>query len=154
MEKDATYTVNRQELIKMARESCEGNLRSSGNGRFTYGLSRKEEKEAKANRKANTSKKGAMANEIAGNRKVSSTSNTSALSNRQFSLKLLLIRTICASVVVLTVIIIDKFKISYESFDSNYIVKNIESNRVFDKAEEFFTTIQEGKIVDVFNGLD
>lgn len=145
MEKDTTYTVNRQELIRLARESCEGNLKSSGNGRFSQGLSKKgasSKKEATAKiPKATTAK----------------TVKVKAVSNqekKQIAIKSMLIRTICASAVFLAIVIIDKFNFTYKTFDKNMVKQVVQSNRVYDKAEKFFATLDSEKIVDVFNRLD
>ena len=145
MEKDTTYTVNRQELIRMARESCEGNLKSSGNGRFSQGLSMK----------GASKKKAAIANSPKANSlRVGNTTTMSALEKKQLAIKFMLIRTICASVIFLAIVAIDKFDFTYETFNSDMIIESVKSNHMYDKAEKIFTTLQDEKIVDVFNGLD
>lgn len=145
MEKDSTYTVNRQELIRIARESCEGNLKASGNGRFSQGLSMKGTTKQKATI-ANAPKASAV--------KASKASVTSAQERKQTTIKFMLIRTICASVIFLAIVVIDKFNFTYETFNSDMIIESVQSNRVYEKAEKFFATLQDEKIVDVFNGLD
>lgn len=145
MEKDTTYTVNRQELIRIARESCEGNLKPSGNGGFLQGLSMK----------GATKKKSAIAKAP----KVSlvKSRNASAISaqeRQQTTIKFMLIRTICASVIFLAIVVIDKFNFTYETFNSDMIIESVQSNHVYEEAEKFFATLQDEKIVDVFNGLD
>ena len=145
MEKDTTYTVNRQELIRMARESCEGNLKSSGNGRFSQGLSMK----------GTSKKKAAIAKSPKANSlRIGNTTTMSALEKKQLAIKLMLIRTICASVIFLAIVAIDKFDFTYETFNSDMIIESVKSNHMYDKAEKIFTTLQDEKIVDVFNGLD
>lgn len=145
MEKDTTYTVNRQELIRMARESCEGNLKSSGNGRFSQGLSMKG-----ASKKKAAIAKSPKANSL----RVGNTTTMSALEKKQLAIKFMLIRTICASVIFLAIVAIDKFDFTYETFNSDMIIESVKSNHMYDKAEKIFTTLQDEKIVDVFNGLD
>lgn len=146
MEKDTTYTVNRQELIRMARESCEGNLKSTGNGRFTYGLS-------KNSSKGMTKAKGK--NSVAVAKKSSSkVVPLSEQEKRQMSIKFMLIRTICASVIFLAIVVVDKMDITYETFNSDLIMQTVESNKVYDVAEKFFASLKNEEIVDVFNGLD
>ena len=145
MEKDTTYTVNRQELIRMARESCEGNLKSSGNGRFSQGLSMKG-----VNKKKAAIAKSPKANSL----RVSNATNVSALEKKQLAIKFMLIRTICASVIFLAIVAIDKLDFSYETFNSDMIIESVKSNHMYDIAENIFTRLQEEKIVDVFNGLD
>lgn len=145
MEKDTTYTVNRQELIRIARESCEGNLKSSGNGRFSQGLSMK----------GTTKQKAAIAKAPkASSVKASKASAMSAQERKQTTIKFILIRTICASVIFLAIVVIDKFNFTYETFNSDMIIESVQSNHVYEKAEKFFATLQDEKIVDVFNGLD
>ena len=145
MEKDTTYTVNRQELIRIARESCEGNLKSSGNGRFSQGLSMK----------GATKQKAAIAKAPkASSVKTSKASAMSAQERKQTTIKYILIRTICASVIFLAIVVIDKFNFTYETFNSDMIIESVQSNHVYEKAEKFFATLQDEKIVDVFNGLD
>ena len=87
MEKDTTYTVNRQELIRMARESCEGNLKSSGNGRFTYGLSK--------NTSKNPTKTKVKNNVVASKKTASKEVSLTEQEKKQMSIKLTLIRQIC-----------------------------------------------------------
>ena len=145
MEKDTTYTVNRQELIRMARESCEGNLKSSGNGRFSQGLSMKG-----ASKKKAAIAKSPKANSL----RIGNTTTMSALEKKQLAIKFMLIRTICASVIFLAIVAIDKFDFTYETFNSDMIIESVKSNHMYDKAEKIFTTLQDEKIVDVFNGLD
>lgn len=145
MEKDTTYTVNRQELIRIARESCEGNLKSSGNGRFSQGLSMK----GATKQKAATSKAPKTSSV-----KASKASAMSAQERKQTTIKYILIRTICTSVIFLAIVVIDKFNFTYETFNSDMIIESVQSNHVYEKAEKFFATLQDEKIVDVFNGLD
>ncbi|WP_073281585.1 hypothetical protein [Anaerosporobacter mobilis] len=145
MEKDTTYTVNRQELIRIARESCEGNLKSSGNGRFSQGFSMKgatKTKTAIAKAPKVTTAKASRAVTI------------SAQEKKQTAIKFMLIRTICASAIFLTIVVIDKFNFTYETFNSDRIIESVQSNHMYEKAEKFFATLQDEKIVDVFNGLD
>lgn len=145
MEKDTTYTVNRQELIRIARESCEGNLKSSGNGRFSQGLSMK----------GATKKKAAIAKAPkVGSVKSGNASAISTQERKQTTIKFMLIRTICASVIFLAIVVIDKFNLTYETFNSDMIIETVQSNHVYEEAEKFFATLQDEKIVDVFNGLD
>lgn len=145
MEKDTTYTVNRQELIRIARESCEGNLKSSGNGRFSQGLSMKGTTKQKA-----SITKAPKASSV----KASKASTMSVQERKQTTIKFMLIRTICASVIFLAIVVIDKFNFTYETFNSDMIIESVQSNHVYEKAEKFFATLQDEKIVDVFNGLD
>lgn len=129
----------------MARESCEGNLKSSGNGRFSQGLSMK----------GASKKKAAIANSPKANSlRVGNTTTMSALEKKQLAIKFMLIRTICASVIFLAIVAIDKFDFTYETFNSDMIIESVKSNHMYDKAEKIFTTLQDEKIVDVFNGLD
>ncbi|HAB61609.1 MAG TPA: hypothetical protein DCE48_13115 [Lachnospiraceae bacterium] len=145
MEKDTTYTVNRQELIRIARESCEGNLKSSGNGRFSQGLSMRGATKTKT-----TIAKAPKVTTTKASRAVT----MSAQEKKQTAIKFILIRTICASVIFLAIVVIDKVNFTYETFNSNRIIESVQSNRVYEKAEKFFATLQDEKIVDVFNGLD
>lgn len=145
MEKDTTYTVNRQELIRIARESCEGNLKSSGNGRFSQGLSMK----GATKKKAAIAKAPKAGSVKSGNALVMSTQE-----KKQTAIKFMLIRTICASVIFLAIVIIDKLNFTYETFNSDMIIESVQSNHVYEEAEKFFATLQDEKIVDVFNGLD
>lgn len=145
MEKDTTYTVNRQELIRMARESCEGNLKPSGNGRFTYGLSKSSKSmgKTKGQNKATISK-----------RVTSKTVSLSEQEKRQMSIKFMLIRTICASVIFLAIVVVDKMNVTYETFNSDLIMQTVESNKAYDQVEKFFASLKKEEIVDVFNRLD
>jgi C4-dicarboxylate transporter len=145
MEKDTTYTVNRQELIRLARESCEGNLKSSGNGRFSQGLLKKggvSKKEATAK-----TTKATMVKPVKGKA-------VSSQEKKQIAIKSMLVRTICASAIFLAIVIIDKFNFTYKTFDRNMLKQVVQNNRVYDYAEKFFATLDSEKIVDVFNRLD
>lgn len=137
MQKDTTYSINRNELIKMARESCEGNLKASGNGRFSYGITKKTNVNGKT-AKASTSKGYAI-------------STTEA--KKQMSFKLLLIRTICAAAIFLAIVLIDKLNFSYQTFNSDQIIDTVQSNVVAQEAEKLLSSISDGKIIEVFNGL-
>lgn len=151
MEKDTTYTVNRQELIRLARESCEGNLKSSGNGRFSQGLSKKG-----TNSRKETSQKKDSITRIP-KATISKKAKFNAVSEqdrKQIAIKSMLVRTICASAVFLAIVVIDKFNFTYETYNADTIKEVVQSNRVYDKAEKFFATLQDEKIVDVFNRLD
>lgn len=143
MEKDATYTVNRQELIRMARESCEGNLRPNGNGRFSQGLHKKE----------NVQKKSSVTGKM-GKVKTGDKIVMKEVDRKRMAIKFLLIRTICVSVVFLFIVVIDRFHISYESFQSETILQTVQSNQLYEQAQELFEGIQDEKIVNVFHGLD
>ncbi|WP_310603483.1 hypothetical protein [Anaerosporobacter sp.] len=147
MEKDATYTVNRQELIRMARESCEGNLKSSGNGRFSQGLSRK----------GMTSKRESVVKTPKAAKVKTKSVNTTAITEqekKQKAIKFMLIRTICASAIFLGIVVVDKMDLTYKTFGSDKIIESVQSNHVYEKAEKFFATLQDEKIINVFNGLD
>ncbi|WP_455716459.1 hypothetical protein [Anaerosporobacter sp.] len=145
MEKDTTYTVNRQELIRLARESCEGNLKSSGNGRFSQGLSKKG---------ANPKKESIAKVPKATTAKKTKVNVGSEQDKKQKAIKSILIRTICASAVFLVIVVFDKINFTYKTFGADMIKEVVQSNRVYDKAEKFFATLQDEKIVDVFNRLD
>ncbi|WP_167956600.1 hypothetical protein [Anaerosporobacter faecicola] len=143
MEKDATYTVNRQELIRMARESCEGNLRPNGNGRFSQGLCKKGTVQKKSRSTGNV-----------GKGKVGETTILQETDRKRMAIKFLLIRTICVSVVFLFIVVIDQFQIGYESFQSETILQTVQSNQLYEQAQELFEGIQDEKIVNVFHGLE
>ncbi len=151
MEKDTTYTVNRQELIRLARESCEGNLRPSGNGRFSQGLSKKGATIKKETGKKKDSITKLPRSTISKKTKVNGITEQD---RKQMAIKSMLIRTIFASAVFLAIVVIDKFNFTYKTYDADVVKEVVQSNRVYDKAEKFFATLQDEKIVDVFNGLD
>ena len=61
-------------------------------------------------------------------------------------MKNLLIRLICALVLFLAILMIDKFDVSIKSFNSGSIEQSITSNQGLEKAEDFFVSVYK-KIV-------
>lgn len=138
MEKDTTYTVNRQELIKMARESCEENLKAIGNGKFTYGMVKKQ-----------SDKGGVM------KKRTSSTTIAQAeLSRRQQSIRSILVRTSIACVLMLGVVVVDRCNLSYKNIDMETVKSTVESNAAYEQVENFFNTDTGKQILAVFNRRD
>ncbi len=124
MDNQEEYSVpSRAEFIKLARESCTKNLSSvNGNSKNQPSL---RYKEPNKNNELSLWKQELPA----------------------ISIKLFLIRTICAAMLFLTVLFIDKMDIKWKSLNSEFIQECISSNQVIENAEEVVASFFE-KYVD------
>ena len=123
---------SRDEYIRMARESCIKNLHPESQG--GKGDLHKKEIYRQSHSNSVSSYKG------------EGTGLFQMLGIKNTNIKYLLIRLICALVLFLAILIIDKFEVSIKSFNSNYIEKSITSNQGIEKAEDFFVSVYK-KIV-------
>lgn len=133
MENQEEYSVpSRAELIKLARESCTKNLSSANSNNKNQNSS-----QYKAQ---NKSKNQGVARQ-------SDSSNLHTISGRvelpTMNLKLFIIRMICAVMIFLTVLIIDKLDIKFQELSSDLIEKCISTNQGMEDAEEFFVSCFE-----------
>lgn len=120
---------SRAEYIKLARESCTRNFNSPG-----------------SNSKNNTKMKGENKNtrfNLFGKRETTDyydfTQGEFDLSNG--SMKVFLIKTICAFMLFLTVLLIDKLKIEFKGISSNSIENLVSSNEFIEDAENFLVSL-------------
>lgn len=123
---------SRDEYIRMARESCLKNLHPESQG-GKGDLNKKEIHRLSHNNSASSYKDNG-----AGFFQMLGIKNT--------NLKYLLIRLICAMVLFLAILMIDRFDVSIKSFNSGFIEKSITSNQGIEKAEDFFVSVYK-KIV-------
>lgn len=61
------------------------------------------------------------------------------------SFRVLTIRCICALVLLVTVIFIDKFEVSFLKFNSNTIYEKLVSNQGIEMLEDFFVSLSKGE---------
>lgn len=124
MDNQEEYSVpSRAEFIKLARESCTKNL-SSVNWNSNNQPSPRYKEPNKNN------ELGLWKQELP-----------------TISIKLFLIRTICAFMLFLTVLLIDKMDIKWKLLNSEFIQECISSNQGIENAEEVFASFFE-KYVD------
>ncbi len=120
---------SRAEYIKLARESCTRNLNApSGNSKNNGKM-----KDENNNIKFNLFKKR-------------DTTDYYNFTQGEFdipnsSMRLFLIRTICAFMLFLTVFIIDKLNIEFKGISSNFIQQLVSSNQGIEDAENFLVSL-------------
>jgi len=122
MDNQEEYSVStRAEFIKLARESCAKNLSSMNRNSKNQTLSKSKELSTK--------------NPF--------TITGSGLDMPAMTIKTFLIRTICALMLFLTVLLIDKMDIKLKVLNSNIIQESVSSNQGIDDAETFFVSFLE-----------
>jgi hypothetical protein len=131
MDNQEQFTVpSRAEYIRLARESCSKNLSSTnGNGK-NQGSNK-----MKGNEKLDKIKIKIWNQGYAGNITENQTLFTLTPS------KLLLIRTVCAFLLFLSVFLIDRFDVKMKIVNSDFIQESILSNQTVEDAENFFVSV-------------
>lgn len=114
-----SIALSRDEYIRMARESCVKNLHPDG-----------------GTNKNELHKKNARNYDFYKNSELFSGMNIKSTGMRS-----LLIRTICVLVLFLSILMVDKLKISVNTFNSDFIKNAIVSNEGVEKAEDFFVSV-------------
>jgi hypothetical protein len=120
---------SRAEYIKLARESCTRNLNAPGLN-------------SKNNSKMKDDNKDIRYNFL----KKKDTSDYYNFSQGEFdipnsTMRIFIIRAICAFMLFLTVFIIDKLKIEFKGISSNSIKELVSSNQGMEEAENFFVSL-------------
>lgn len=118
---------SRSELIKRARESCSNNLsptRAKGNTQ-NYEREKKSAKERYSD--------GKIAPQYY--------TSTNTLDAKTVSMKLFMIRAVCAVILLLFVIVVDRLQLTYEELGSDTIKNYIVSNESVTEIEEFFVSL-------------
>lgn len=123
---DENIATSRSELIKKARESCNRSLADDN----TYSYHR-----------ASMGK---------------SREDTVKLSENALKIKFIAIRTVIAAAILLSVILIDKFDVTYENFSSSQISELLQSNHLYDVAKGYIGKYikKEEDSVNVMNDGD
>ncbi len=124
---------SRDEYIRMARESCLKNLHPENQG-------------GKGDLHKKDNYKSSHINSRTQYVKEEGQGLFQLLGIQSASMKNLLIRLICALVLFLAILMIDKFDVSIKSFNSGSIEQSITSNQGLEKAEDFFVSVYK-KIV-------
>lgn len=107
MEENNTVALNRAELIKRARESC---LEGTGDNPSYIGKRDGER----------------FRNNIDG----------MEVSPKKLKIKFFIIRLIIAGMLLLSVILLDQFKVEYQNFSSKQIISMIHSNKLYEGTKE------------------
>jgi hypothetical protein len=134
MDNQEGYPVpSRAEVIKLARESCAKNL-SSANWSSKNQSTNKNKDQNKLDRMG-------LWKQIGTNNSMTSSENRSDIST--IPIRLFMIRAICAFMLFLTVLLIDKFDVKIKVVNSKFIQEMVSSNQKIDDAEEFFVSFFE-----------
>lgn len=129
MDNQEQFTVpSRAEYIRLARESCSKNLSSTHGNSKNQGLYKMKE-----NEKIDKVK-------LWNHDKVGSITENQTLFTLS-SGKIILIRTICALLLFLSVFLIDHFDINMKKLNSKFIQESIMSNQTVEDAENFFVSV-------------
>lgn len=115
--------LSRAELIKLARDSCSKNLGPVNRNSKEYGLAKQKEQHYYDGRAYDLSGKLSEIPPV--------------------SIKFFLIRVICALMIFLTVLLIDKLDINFGSVNSDYIRKCVSSNQEIEDAERIVVSFFE-----------
>ncbi|WP_313128729.1 hypothetical protein [Anaerocolumna sp.] len=120
---------SRAEYIKLARESCTRNLNAPSLN-------------SKNNNKMKDENKDLRFNFL----KKKDTSDYYDFSQGEFdipnsTMRIFIIRAICAFMLFLTVFVIDKLKIEFKGISSNTIKESVSSNQGMEDAENFFVSL-------------
>jgi len=114
-----SIALSRDEYIQMARESCVKNLHSDGG-----------------------TNKNELHRKTPNNYSIYKNSELfSGMNIKSSGMRSLLIRTICVLVLFLSILMVDKLKISIRTFNSDFIKNAIVSNEGVEKAEDFFVSV-------------
>jgi hypothetical protein len=124
------YSPSRSELIKIARESCNRNMNTAN---------------------WNNKERNYNAYKIKNNSTGKYDTKFSTAADRQpiltgVSLKLFILRIVCAAVILTTILLIDKFDWNLYNVNSDFIYKCVTTNVSIDEAENFVVSIYEDLI--------
>lgn len=138
MDNQEDFSVpSRAEYIKLARESCTRNFNTPG-GNSKNNAKMKDENN---NTRHNLFSKKDTTDYY------DYTQGDFDISNG--SMKVFLIKTICAFMLLFTVLIIDKLNIEYKGISSNAIKNLVSSNAFIEDAENFFVSLfEKGSVSD------
>ncbi|WMJ88137.1 hypothetical protein [Anaerocolumna sp. MB42-C2] len=125
--------LSRDEYIRMARESCNRNAGYNSSNSKNHGTNK--------NKGYLNSEKFRTWDQAA----PVSRHNLSedGLNMTAVNIKSLLIRTICALILFLTVFIFDKFDLKVNTFNTKYIQDMVTSNQSINQAEDYFVSLFE-----------
>lgn len=129
MENQEEYIPSREELIRMARESCARNMYPDGMSSREYNSLKYKDNfyDAKMNHKNTVSDRERTKPALAG-------------------VKFFLIRLICAGIVFMAVFAMDKMNLKLYSFDSGFVLKCISTNEGLEAAQDYAVSVYESLV--------
>lgn len=131
---NAMMSNNRAELIKSARESCNKNLYHTKSTTMTA-----KRVSPKSEVKENT--RPIAINQI----------QSRAIQSKVMTFRLMMLRVLASLAILISIVVIDQFKISYKNVNSSTIKTAIQSNESADKAVDIVTKFTKENIISVFS---
>jgi hypothetical protein len=132
MDNQEQFSVpSRAEYIKLARESCNKNFTT------TLGNSKNQKQKYTETKLPVKSSWDQISNSY------DSTIPSKGFNLSNMSIKILLVRTVLALLLFLTVLLFDKLDLSVKTLNSGYIEKMVTSNQTIEEAENYFVNLFE-----------